>query len=64
MSNDEWKELSNKLHYGLALAEQRMLEKKAQRNEKVVLSTSDGKIKAVSARTLLRKARQQKNTKD
>lgn len=64
MSNDEWKELSNKLHYGLALAEQRMLEKKAQRNEKVVLSTSDGKIKTVSARTLLRKARQQKNTKD
>ena len=30
MSNDEWKELSEKLHYGLALAEQRMLEKKAQ----------------------------------
>lgn len=26
MSNDEWKELSEKLHYGLALAEQRMLE--------------------------------------
>ena len=22
MSNDEWKELSEKLHYGLALAEQ------------------------------------------
>lgn len=34
MSNDEWKELSEKLHYGLALAEQRMLEKKstAERN--------------------------------
>ena len=26
--NDEWKELSEKLHYGLALAEQRMLEKR------------------------------------
>lgn len=24
MSNDEWKELSNKLHYGLALAERRI----------------------------------------
>lgn len=64
MSNDEWKELSNKLHYGLALAERRMLERKAERNEKVVLSTSDGKIKTVSAQTLLRKAGQQKNAKD
>ena len=47
MSNDEWKELSEKLHYGLALAEQRMLEKKAQRNETVIVgekttSTADG----------------------
>lgn len=60
MLDNEWKELSSKLHYGLALAEQRMLEQKAERNEKIVLSTSDGKIKTVSARTLLRKARQRK----
>lgn len=45
MSNDEWKELSEKLHYGLALAEQRMLEKKAQRNETVIVGTPDGEIK-------------------
>ena len=50
----------NGKNYGLALAEQRMLEQKAERNEKIVLSTSDGKIKTVSARTLLRKARQRK----
>lgn len=60
MLDNEWKELSSKLHYGLALAEQRMLEQKAERNEKIVLSTSDGKIKTVSARTLLRKSRQRK----
>lgn len=43
MSNDEWKVLSEKLHYGLALAEQRMLEKKAQRNETVIVGTLMGK---------------------
>ena len=34
MSNDEWKELSEKLHYGLALAEQRLLRKAKQRKMK------------------------------
>ena len=43
MSNDEWKELSEKLHYGLALAEQRMLEKKAQWNETVIVGKPMGK---------------------
>ena len=52
MSNDEWKELSEKLHYGLALAEQRMLEKRAQRNETVIVGTP--------ARRLLRKAKLRK----
>ena len=33
MSNEERQELSRKLHYGLALAERRMLEEKALRNE-------------------------------
>ena len=60
MSNDEWKVLSEKLHYGLALAEQRMLEKKAQRNETVIVGTHDGEIKAITARRLLRKAKQRK----
>ena len=63
MTYNEWKELSNKMHYGLALAEQRMLEQKAQRNEKMVLSPPDGKIKIVSARTLLRKAKERKQEK-
>jgi len=48
------------LHYGLALAEQRMLEKKAQRNETVIVGTPDGEIKAIPARRLLRKAKQRK----
>ena len=60
MSNDEWRELSEKLHYGLALAEQCMLEKKAQRNETVIVGTPDGEIKAISARRLLHKAKQRK----
>lgn len=60
MSNDEWKVLSEKLHYGLALVEQRMLEKKAQRNETVIVGTPDGEIKAIPARRLLRKAKQRK----
>ena len=55
MSDDERKELSRKLHYGLALAERRMLEEKALRNEDVIQGTSDGQIKAVPARRLLRK---------
>ena len=33
MSENERKELSEKLHFGLALAERRMLEEKALRNE-------------------------------
>lgn len=40
MSNDERKELSRKLHYGLALAERKMLEEKALRNEDVIQGTS------------------------
>lgn len=55
MSNKEREELSQKLHYGLALAERRMLEEKALRNEDVIQGTPDGKIKAVPARRVLRK---------
>ena len=60
MSNDEWKELSEKLHYGLALAEQRMLEKRAQRNDTVLVGTAAGGIIVILARRLLRKAKQRK----
>lgn len=53
MSEDERKELSEKLHYGLELAERRMLEEKALRNECVIQGSQDGEIKSVSARTVL-----------
>ena len=36
MSENERKELSEKLHFGLALAERRMLEEKALRNECII----------------------------
>lgn len=60
MSNDEWKELSEKLHYGLALAEQRMLEKKSTAERNCDSGYTDGEIKAIPARRLLRKAKQRK----
>ena len=44
----------------VGMAEQRMLEKKAQRNETVIVGTPDGEIKAIPARRLLRKAKQRK----
>lgn len=53
MSNDERRELSRKLHYGLALAEQRMLEEKALRGEAVIQGMPDGSIEQVPARKLL-----------
>lgn len=52
MSEDERKELSQKLRYGLALAERRMLEEKAMRNENVIQGTHDGKIKSIPARVV------------
>jgi Arc/MetJ-type ribon-helix-helix transcriptional regulator len=57
MSTDEWKEMSEKIHYGLALAERRMLEQKALRNETMIVTTDDGTIKAIPAKRLLREAR-------
>ena len=36
MSEKERKELSEKVHFGLALAERRMLEEKALRNECII----------------------------
>jgi hypothetical protein len=55
MSTDEWKAMSEKIHYGLALAEQQMLEDKARRNETMIVTDVHGKIKAVPARELLEK---------
>lgn len=55
MSDKEREELSRKLHYGLALAERKMLEEKALRNENVIQGTPDGKITVVPARKVLKK---------
>ena len=51
----ERKELSEKLHFGLALAERRMLEEKALRNECIIQGLPNGEIKSVPARIILRK---------
>ena len=47
MSENERKELSEKLHFGLALAERRMLEEKALRNECIIQGLPNGEIKSV-----------------
>ena len=53
MSNKEIKEFSEKLKYGLELAERRMLEEKALRGEDVIVS-SDGKhFEQISAQQIL-----------
>ena len=49
MSENERKELSEKLHFGLALAERRMLEEKALRNECIIQGLPNG------ARIILRR---------
>lgn len=59
MSNEERQELSRKLHYGLALAERRMLEEKALRNEEVIQGTPDGRIMRVPARELLKEIKKE-----
>ena len=46
MSENERKELSEKLHFGLALAERRMLEEKALRNECIIQGLPNGEIKS------------------
>ena len=52
MSENERKELSEKLHFGLALAERRMLEEKALR---IIQGLPNGEIKSVPARIILRR---------
>ena len=52
MSENERKELSEKLHFGLALAERRMLEEKALRNECIIQGLPNGEIKSVPARII------------
>ena len=54
MSEEEVKELRDRIDYGLALSEWDMLKDKAMRNEKVV-TKSRGRICEVSARYLFKK---------
>lgn len=55
MSDKESMALSQKLHYGLALAEQKMLEEKAVKEEPLIEGTPNGEIKIVDAREVLDK---------
>ena len=53
MSNREVKNFTRKLETGLRLAEKRMLEEKALRNETIVVSSAAGSIQYISAREVL-----------
>ena len=53
MSNREVKNFTRKLETGLRLAEKRMLEEKALRDETIVVSSSVGSIQYISAREVL-----------
>ncbi|MBP5340530.1 MAG: hypothetical protein J6Z14_14715 [Prevotella sp.] len=55
MSNKEIKAFTQKLEAGLKLAEKRMLEEKALRNETVVVSTGGGEIQYIPAKEVLAK---------
>lgn len=55
MSNKDCISLSKKIHYGLALAEQKMLEEKAVKDETLIEGTLEGEIKEVAAREVLDK---------
>ena len=53
MSNKEVREFSEKLKSGLEIAEKRMLEEKALRDETIVVSSAEGSIQYLSAREVL-----------
>jgi hypothetical protein len=53
MSNKEIKEFSEKLKKGLEIAERRMLEEKALRNEDIVVSSDGKEIRYIPARLVL-----------
>lgn len=54
MSTEEYQELSEKLRYGLELAEQRLIEETARREGVLCYGRPDGKVVRVSASELLR----------
>jgi len=53
MSNKEVRTFTQKLETGLRLAEERMLEEKALRNETIVVSSEDGDFQYIPAREAL-----------
>jgi hypothetical protein len=53
MSNKEIKEFEKKLIYGLTLAEKRMLQEKALREEFVIMQSADGEIRRVPAKQVI-----------
>lgn len=55
MSDKEALKLSQKLHYGLVLAEQKMLEEKADKNETLIEASPSGEIVEVAAKEVLDK---------
>jgi hypothetical protein len=53
MSNKEVKSFTRKLETGLRLAEKRMLEEKALRNETIVVSSAEGGFQYIPAKEAL-----------
>lgn len=53
-TEEEYKELSAKLRYGLELAEQRLIEDTAKREGTLCYGRADGKVIKVSAAELLK----------
>ena len=55
-TEEEYKELSAKLRYGLELAEQRLIEETARREGTLCYGRPDGKVVRISATELLNNA--------
>ena len=55
MSNKEIQDFAEKLNYGLALAERRMLEEKALHGEDIVVCTTEDIIQRIPASEALKK---------
>lgn len=53
-TEEEYRELSEKLRYGLELAEQRLIEETARREGTLCYGRPDGKVVRVSATELLK----------
>ena len=53
MSNKEVQDLAERLRDGLAIAEQRMLEEKALRNQEVIVCDDNDNIQRIPAKELL-----------